>query len=380
MLHLSGHIHQTVLLLGPALGAVSGVSTHLNQLLRTDLTQHFKLLHFQVGSEGRRESSFRKFWRLAVSPWQLAKTIRSHQHPIVHINTSMNAKAFWRDLAYLLVSRSCGCKVVYQVHGGDLPLDFTPDSPVLRALLRKVFHLPSVIVLLGEFQRRAYHAFSPDVALQVAPNAIEVENLLGPAEGVVANRPLQLVFVGRLAEVKGIFDAVEAISLLRDEGIEVKLTVAGSGPDQSRLQQRITELRLDDRVVMKGSVFGSEKDSLWLESDVFVFPTYHREGLPYALLESMVARTVPITCAVGAIPEVMRDQSEGLFVPPRDPQALAARIKWLHEHRDNLRQFGNAARERVLNNHTLPRLCNRFLEIYENLGIADAGAPAGGAH
>ncbi|MBL8539710.1 MAG: glycosyltransferase family 4 protein [Betaproteobacteria bacterium] len=375
-MHITGHIHQTVLLLGPALTAVSGVSTHLNQLLRTDLAQHFRLLHFQVGSEGRYESSLRKLWRLLVSPWQLAKTIRRYQHPIVHINTSMNAKAFWRDLAYLIVSRSCGCKVVYQVHGGDLPLDFTPDNELLRRLLRKVFRLPSVIVLLGEFQRTAYHAFSPDVELKVAPNAIEVDNLVGSTADIDADRPLRLVFMGRLAEVKGVFEAVEAVSLLRDEGVDVKLAIAGSGPDQQRLEQRIAELGIADRVTMKGSVFGPEKDALWLESEVFVFPTYHREGLPYALLESMVARTVPVTCEVGAIPEVMRDHREGLFVPPHDPRALASSIKWLHEHRDQLTQYGDAARERVLSNHTLPRLGNRFLEIYENLGVTSVPAGA----
>ena len=114
-------------------------------------------------------------------------------------------------------------------------------------------------------------------------------------------------------------------------------------------------------------MFGGEKDELWLESDVFVFPTYHREGLPYALLESMAAGAVPISCPVGAIPEVVEDQKEGLFVQPRDARALAAAVRRLDEDRVELRRLGKAARERVLRNHTLTRLGDRFRGIYSEL-------------
>ena len=117
---------RTIVLLGPDLKAVSGVSTHLNQLLRSHVNQHFRFLHFRVGSEGRKESPLEKIRRFAWSPWQLMTLLSNHRNAIVHINTSMNPKGFWRDLVYLLVSRSCGCKVVYQVHGGDRLRIFLP--------------------------------------------------------------------------------------------------------------------------------------------------------------------------------------------------------------------------------------------------------------
>src|SRR5262249_4505860 len=89
-----------VVLLGPSRDAISGVTTHLNGLLGSRLTTRFDLVHFQIGSEGRREGLARRLARLAVSPFALAHTLLSAQAALLHINTSLNAKACWRDLVY----------------------------------------------------------------------------------------------------------------------------------------------------------------------------------------------------------------------------------------------------------------------------------------
>jgi hypothetical protein len=83
-----------VVILGPALAALSGVSTHVNMLLGSDLGQHFELLHFQVGSEGRTENVIEILIRLCVSPFQLAVFLLKSRFDTVKLNTSLNAKVY----------------------------------------------------------------------------------------------------------------------------------------------------------------------------------------------------------------------------------------------------------------------------------------------
>jgi glycosyltransferase involved in cell wall biosynthesis len=369
----------TVVLLGPALDAVAGVSTHLNQLLRSKLKDEFRLHHFRVGSMGRSEGRFGTLLRLLFSPWQLLCLLLARRPVLVHINTSMNPKGFWRDLAYLLIARGCGCKVVYQIHGGALPREFAAGSRMLEHLLRRVLSIPDVIVLLGEFQRKAYAEFLPSLPLYVAANAIDVEPLSKPVRKSTAEQPLKLVFMGRLAREKGVYEIIEAVGLLLREGVDVTLTIAGAGPEQAQLARRIAELGLSRSIALKGAVFGDEKHAIWLESDVFVFPTFHLEGLPYALLESMAAGTVPVTCRVGAIPDVVEDQRQGLFVDPEDPQGLASAVRRLHEDRLELARLGTGAREKVLQHYTLGHLSARFMEIYCLARSRDSAPPRLGA-
>lgn len=107
MSKLRGGARTRVLLLGPQLDAVSGVSTHLNQLFGSELRNDFGLSHFQVGSE-----------RLTFSPLRLAARIIRDRPDIVHINASLDHKSFPRDATYLAVAKTLGRQAIFQVHSG----------------------------------------------------------------------------------------------------------------------------------------------------------------------------------------------------------------------------------------------------------------------
>lgn len=353
-----------VLLLGPSLSAVSGVSTHLNQLFHSRLAEEFHLLHFQVGSQGRSESALQKAMRFLFSPFQFLWQLIRHPPQIVHLNTSMDPKGYWRDLVYLIIARALGKKIVYQVHGGALPQDFFENSRLMSMLLRQVLRSADVVVLLGQEMLHAYRNFSPDLHLEVIPNAIEVgADPKRKQVTAVGNRPLCLAYVGRLAQSKGIFEIIDALEILDKRGKNMQLTIAGDGPDEVRLRARVESLGLQHRVRFVGVVYGAEKEQVWNESDLFVFPTYC-EGLPYALLESMAACTPPLVSPVGAIPDVIEDGVHGLFVPPGNPQALADAIGRLDDDRAWIDRMGELGRQRIVNRYTIDRLAGDFGRTY----------------
>lgn len=352
------------MLLGPSLSAVSGVSTHLNQLFHSRLAEEFHLLHFQVGSQGRNESPPQKLLRFLFSPLQFLWCLIRHKPQIVHLNTTMDPKGYWRDLVYLAIARALGKKTVYQVHGGALPQKFFENSRLLNILLRWVLHSANVVVLLGQESLQAYRNFSPDLNLRVIPNAIELgadpEWKRLPSG---QDRSLCLAYVGRLAESKGVFEIVEALGILHQRGKCMRLIIAGSGPEEERLRTLVESLALQNWVSFLGVVHGAQKDQVWRESDLFVFPTY-QEALPYALLESMAARTPPLVSRVGAIPDVVEDGIHGLFVPSRNPRALADAICRLDDDRELIRRMGESGRQRIVNFYTVDRLAGDFGRTY----------------
>jgi glycosyltransferase involved in cell wall biosynthesis len=360
-----------VMLLGPSLAAVSGVSTHLNQLFSSSLAGQFQLLHFQVGSEGRKETRFGKLRRFMFSPLQFAMCLIRQRPHIIHVNTSMELKSYWRDMVYMLIARVLGKKLVYQVHGGALPQDFFPGSRLLTALLKRVLYTSDLVVVLAQRELCAYHDFAPDLPLALIPNAIEI----GPdpvaksdVKQHAANRqrPLRLVYVGRLAQSKGIYEIVDALAIVRGGGNAMQLVMAGSGPDEAVLRSHVRALGLQDAVHFAGIVTGLQKDQVWQDADVFVFPTFH-EGLPYALLESMAARTPPVVSCVGAVPDVVQDGVHGLFIPCRDPQAVANALLRLDQDRALLHRMGRAGRQRIEAYYTVDRLAEDFARAYRTL-------------
>lgn len=355
------------LILSPALHAVSGVSTHANMLLASALAKDFDLLHFQVGSEGRSETQLQKLRRFFGSPVALGIALLRHRPQVVHLNTSLVAKAYWRDWGYLIVAKLLGATVINQIHGGALPQNFFSNKHLLTWLLRRFILWSDVVSVLSREELQAYQQFLPQARVVHIPNAIDPAGLLGEIQTPDRTRPLKLVYVGRLAREKGLFEALSALATLRAQGRSLTFALAGGGKDEAALRASATQLGLADVVHFLGPVFGAQKHALWREADAFIFPTY-AEGLPYALLEAMAAGTPPITCAVGAIPDVMRDGVHGLLVPLRDAPALATAIAKLDDDRALLQRMALAARSRMLEHYTIARLAADFRQLYHSTG------------
>ncbi len=357
----------TVLLLGPARSAVSGVATHLNQLFESGLSRRFRLVQFQVGSEGRTPCLLRTLVRVAISPFAFTASLARFRPHIVHVNTSLEPKSYWRDIVYLALAKAVRRKVVYQVHGGALPRDFFAGNRVLTALLRRVLSWPDAVVLLAQSEMAAYAEFAPRARLFRIANAVSPAEAEMRAELNEEHRPLRIIYMGRLAADKGVLETVEAVRILRDRGIDVSLTIAGSGSAEHEIVQAIEAHGLGDRTALLGAVFGPAKQQLWRQADVLAFPTYHREGLPYALLEAMASSVVPVVSPVGGIPDVVQNEVNGLLVPARDALALANALERMANDRQLLHRLALAARLRVVNHYSLVRMAEEFDALYARL-------------
>src|SRR5260221_363927 len=184
-----------VLVLGPSRDAISGVTTHVNSLLDSRLAGEFALEHFQVGSEGRAEGAAARWLRLAASPFALAAAVLRRGAAVVHLNTSLNAKAWWRDLVYLLVAKACGARVVLQVHGGALDRFVY----VLRAALR----WPDAVVVLSRREQDSWRRLVPEQSVALLPNGIDCAPYLKYSRRApAAAEPLRLAHIGPPAPPK----------------------------------------------------------------------------------------------------------------------------------------------------------------------------------
>jgi glycosyltransferase involved in cell wall biosynthesis len=357
----------TILVFGPEIDErLGGGSTHLVQMFSSSLSADFRLIHFQTGSGGRRENRWGKLWRAIDSPVQLVLATARHRPRIMHINSAPDPKAFWRDAVYLVLAKSMGRRTVLEMHGSHLPTAYVGRNRVRLAAMRRILQLADRIVLVSESDFVAYQNYDPHLATVIIPNAVEVPARTPPRKPVSDDAPLKLIYIGRLVRAKGIFEAVEAVRLLQARNIHVRLDIVGAGPDSAELRRSILDAGVQDCVQMLGPQHGADKERVLEESDVLVFPTY-QEGLPYSLLESMAAGTVPVTCPVGGIPDVLSRWECGITVPPRDPSAVAEAVHTLHRDREMARALSEAAHRMIVEHYQVSRMASDFRRLYERM-------------
>jgi colanic acid/amylovoran biosynthesis glycosyltransferase len=162
-------------------------------------------------------------------------------------------------------------------------------------------------------------------------NGLELERF--PYEDPRGRVP-EIVAVGRLVEKKGFADLIEACSLLRDRGVEVRCRIMGIGELEPELRAAVERLDLGNRVELLGPRPQGELIEVVGSAAVFAAPCVvggdgNRDGLPTVLLEAMALGTPCVSTDVTGIPEVLRDGETGLMVPQRDPAALADAIERL---------------------------------------------------
>jgi glycosyltransferase involved in cell wall biosynthesis len=163
------------------------------------------------------------------------------------------------------------------------------------------------------------------------------------------NHPPRVLLAARLLWEKGVREYVEASRTLRAQGRRVRFLLAGASDpgNPAAVPEAIVRTWVDEGLV---EWIGHVEDmpALFASIDLFVLPSYYREGLPKSLIEAAACATPLITTDMPGCRDVVTDGVDGLIVPPRNAEALCAAIARVLDAPDLARKLGLAARAKAL--------------------------------
>jgi len=155
--------------------------------------------------------------------------------------------------------------------------------------------------------------------------------------------PLTFILVARLLRDKGIGEYIAAARILRRRFPQVRFLLLG-GLDENPTAISRSEV---EGWVAEGLIEwpGHVQVRPWLaQASVFVLPSYYREGVPRSTQEAMAFGRAVITTDAPGCRETVIDGCNGILVPPRDPEALAAAMIHFVEHRKDIVRMGAESR------------------------------------
>ena len=143
-----------------------------------------------------------------------------------------------------------------------------------------------------------------------------------------SRKSLQLLFIGNLIKTKGVFELVKAAKKLSDEKLDFELSIIGSGPEANNLTSYIIENDLSASVKLIGGVPHEQLDQWFAKSHALILPSY-REGVPNVIMEALATGTPVIATRVGGIPEVVKNEVNGILLDDYHPNTIYKGIKLL---------------------------------------------------
>jgi len=296
--------------------------------------------------------------------------MRSGNFDLVHLNTSFDTKAILRDAVVLSCLPSTGPKIFLKFHGSDAQLLKT-NNPLLRSLGRYlVTRADGIGVLSSEEQNNFVEAGVPPNKIFVVKNVVEESGQARNPEflrrWMLPGDRLLLMFLGRFIVAKGLLDVIAAAGLLRDNGEQFFLLCVGDGPARAEAEALVERLNLSDHVRFFGYIPEEQTTDFYVNSDVLLFPTYHIEGFPMVIFNAAAAGLPIITTRIRAAADYLTEPENCLWVEPKSPNQLAAKISRLRAQPWERDRMG--ANNRLLASRFSAQIVTAdYLESYERI-------------
>ncbi|MEJ5914134.1 glycosyltransferase [Pseudokineococcus sp. 1T1Z-3] len=306
----------------------------------------------------------------------LASALRGSRADLVHAH-------FGVDAAWALPAvRRARLPLVVTFHGYDATLhpevlgESYGGGLLVRTFDALVERSAAVVTVSGYLRDRLSLRGVPSQKLHVVPCGVDVAGAPPPTPPPTGG---PLLFVGRLAEKKGLGDLLEALAGLAEPPT---LLVAGDGPLRATLQEQATRLRLD--VTFLGMRTSAEVASLMAGASAVCMPSKTSsdgdcEGLPVTALEAGLAGRPVVGYSHSGIPEAVVDERTGLLAPEGDVGGLRQRLARLRDDVPARTRMGAAARYHVAEHFGLDLHLGRLADIYDAV-LAGAGRQQRGIH
>ena len=280
---------------------------------------------------------------------------------IIHAHTILPV-----GLAAILLKKELKIPVICTAHGGDtyiLPF----RSKLYYYQAKTAINNADTVVAVSERLKKIILEISPQSKnVQVVTNGIDRDWLEHKASASSSQKPLKILFIGRLSIEKGIEELLRAFLLLSTEHADCELVLVGENLMASWLETFLKKNKLQQRVKVTGAIDHSELPAFYKNASIFVLPS-HMEGMPTVMFEAMGIGLPVIISDVGGVSEVIKNNVNGLLIKAGDWKDLYLKLKLLINDEKLRARLGAEARKTVDMHYTWDINAGKMQKIYSEL-------------
>ncbi|MBR9990939.1 MAG: glycosyltransferase family 4 protein [Gemmatimonadetes bacterium] len=341
-------------------------------LLDSPLARRFEIVHLDtadrrgVANIGRLDVG--NVWRAGIHALRFLTLLASGRFDLVYLPISKNALGFLRDALFIGPAVATGTPFVVHFHGAGFD-EFVRSAPLpVRALVRLLLKRAARGIVPGHALEGMVHELIAEPHIVVIPNGV-ADPFGGTAVERTQGEAMHILFLGNLLPGKGYVELLDAAQALLDEGIDIRVTFAGSMVDSLVHERALATLRYGvDRIRFRGAVDADGRAAVLREADVLALPS-EDEAHPLVILEAMAAALPVVSTRHGAIPETVTEDT-GVLIETRDAAALTEALRALALDPGRRERLGAAGRRRYESRYTAEGWSESMGRMFDGVGRA----------
>ncbi|MEZ3165671.1 glycosyltransferase family 4 protein [Halorubrum miltondacostae] len=299
-----------------------------------------------------------------TTPSALPSIIRANidEFDIIHIHEHRSS------LAAIVFYYANKTGVPYVIHEhGSLPYDrgnkylkYGFDLP----LGRKIVSEAASMLALNEDEANAFQKWGiKNCRINIVPNGVRVEETSLKGEVRLHERDhLELLYIGRISERKGIDILLDAVSQLKNINLKI------AGPDDGYLKQmkmKMSNMNSNNNIEYLGFISEEKKRKLYVNSDVLILPSLYGEGFPTTILEAASFGT-PTIASTACNVNFLGDYDAGLIIEP-DTEALIDALLKLQRDDELLRKMKRRSKEVIQEEYSWSDVSGQLENLYQDI-------------
>lgn len=291
---------------------------------------------------------------------EIEKVLEDEKFDVIHVHEP------WVPLLNAQILRRRKCPVVATFHA-KFPETVVADIIKAAGRAYTLGPLKYIDQLVAVSGPASEHVSSlTDREIKIIPNGIPVADL----RAARSDQPLHktkktIVFVGRLEERKGVQYLLPAYNELRKRHDDVRLLIAGMGPDFKNLQQYVKKHNIED-VEFLGFIEHEPKLNLMANADVFVAPAVFGESFGVAPIEGLSGCGLVVAGDNPGYRSVLREVGQTSLINPKDAEQFANRLE-LFLYDQQFRKMFKTWAETYVEQFAYPKIIDQYEAIYERL-------------
>lgn len=210
--------------------------------------------------------------------------------------------------------------------------------------------------------------------IEVILNGVDTQRFKPVTSHHDENRQKKLLTVARLDLNKGHDRVLEALAILKRQGLTPAYTIVGQGHEEMRLRKMVQYLGLEGQVVFTGFVSENQLPSMYASCDIFVMACREIsgrldlvEGFGISFLEASASGLPVVAGSSGGVPDAVRNEKTGLLVNPDDPEEIAFAIKRLLTDDSLARRLGNEGRRWTETQMSWEHAAERLINVMQRM-------------
>lgn len=229
---------------------------------------------------------------------------------------------------------------------------------------RDVYQRAGSVICISEKVRRrvAEHVAAKTVVIY---NGVDADFFY---PGPECNSPLIVLSVGNLIPIKDHALLLRAFATISHAIPDSRLEIIGDGPERENLSRLAADLGISAAVRFLGRQRRTVVANAMRRCAIFALPSRY-EGLGCVYLEAMASGKPAIGCNAQGIDEIIDHGRNGLLINPGDETGLSEALRTLLQNQELRRKLGVAARNTVLERHTLQRQAQQLTEVYRECAL-----------